>query len=417
MTRSVLVADVQVDWGQEAAERIAEIALMSEPGPGVTRLPFTAQHRQALALLESWMVRAGLQVRLDAAGTLIGRTNHPATTSTFLFGSHQDSVRQGGAYDGIMGVVLPILALERLQSEGIPLPFAVEVLAFADEEGVRFPTALMGPRALAGRFDPAALNMRDMQDISLRQAMCDFGLQPDLVASLRRDPAEILGYLETHIEQGPVLEASGQALGVVTAICGIERHQVRFHGQTGHAGTLPMQGRKDALVGAAAFITEVHRLGCDTDDLRATIGSLQLEPNVVNAVPNQVDLTLELRSPVDAIREDAGHALTAYAQSVAEAHNLTLTMQRSYSQLARPCDETLTRRIERAQQKAGNQGLRLPSGATHDASAMADLCPMAMMFVRCCNGVSHTPEEYVAPEDMGKAIDALCTFLTDLADT
>ncbi len=411
-----------IDWGAVADQRLAELAQISEPASnqdgdqkgsnqGVTRLPFTREHRAALTLLESWMLKAGLSVRLDDAGTLIGRQAGPRGAATLLMGSHQDSVRNGGAYDGIMGVLLPLMALEKLAHEGVKLPFAVEILAFADEEGVRFPTALMGPRALAGSFDPAALDMQDNKGQSLQQAMQEFGLNPVAIPSLRRDASQILGYVETHIEQGPVLEQSGQALGVVTAICGIERHQVSLIGQTGHAGTLPMKGRRDALVAAAALISEVNRIACASDELRGTVGALQLWPGVVNAVPQQVNLTIELRSPDDGEREQAGQALQAFAGRIAEQHGLNLKMVRSYQQAAQACDTAMTAKLASAVQATGNQGLRLPSGATHDASAMADLCPIAMLFVRCKEGVSHAPEEEASPADMGAAIDALCHFL------
>lgn len=400
------------DWGRIATGRLAQIAEISEPGAGVTRLPFTPEHQQAVALLTEWMEEAGLSVDLDSAGTLIGRKPGPKGTGTFYMGSHQDSVRQGGAYDGIMGIVLPILAMQRLKQEGINLPYSVEVLAFADEEGVRFPTALMGPRALAGTFDPAVLDYVDTAGISLRQAMVDFGLSPDAVTSLKRDRGTAIGYLETHIEQGPVLEDAGQPLGVVTAISGIERHQITLTGETGHAGTLPMSSRRDALVGAAAIVTEVNRLASATPDLRGTVGALQVHPNVVNAVPKVVQMTVELRSPDDAVRQTAAAALREFASEAATRMALGLSMDRTYAQPAQACDPDLTRALGEAVTARCGTVLTLPSGATHDASAMADLCPIAMLFVRCKGGVSHVPEEYASPDDLGTAIDAICAFLT-----
>lgn len=402
------------DWGREAAERLARLARISEAGPGVTRLPFTPEHRAALDLLAGWMAEAGLAVRLDAAGTLVGRLEGPPGAPTFLMGSHQDSVREGGAFDGIMGVVLPVLALERLRAEGVALPFAVEVLAFADEEGVRFPTALMGPRALAGTFDAAVLVMTDDSGRSLAEAMRAFGLEPGGVAALRRDSAEVLGYLETHIEQGPVLEAEGEALGVVTAICGIERHQVTLRGETGHAGTLPMPMRRDALVGAAALVTEVDRRARAEPGLLGTVGTLAVSPGAVNAVPREARLTIELRAPDDALREAAGRDLAKRAEAIASDHRLELEMWRSYAQAAAPCDATLSEALTQAVRAVGGRGLTLASGATHDASAMADLCPIAMLFVRCAEGVSHHPAERVEATDMGLAIRAICAFLQRL---
>lgn len=402
------------DWGKEAAARLEAIAAISEPGPGVTRLPYTQEHRRALELLESWMLEAGLSVTLDAAGTLVGRLDGPEGAGTFYLGSHQDSVRHGGAFDGIMGVVLSILSLEKLRAEGGTLPFSVEVLAFADEEGVRFPTALLGSRALAGTADTAVLDMADAEGTTLRDALRAFGCDPDELGMLARPRAGALGFLETHIEQGPVLETQGQALAAVSAICGIERHAVTLTGATGHAGTLPMEGRRDALVGAAALVTEVNRLGRETSDLRATVGVLDVSPNVVNAVPGHVRMTAEFRSPRDKVREAAGQTLQRFAVQEAERIGLDVAVERTYAQPAQPCDAALTEVLLGAIQEGGGAGCLLPSGATHDASAMADLCPIVMLFVRCRNGVSHVPEEHVDPADLGRAVGTLSAFLRRL---
>lgn len=399
------------DWGKRAETLLRDLAGCSEPGPGVTRLPFTPEHQAALDVLSSAMTRAGLQVTLDDAGSLIGRYEGPAGCKTLLMGSHQDSVREGGAYDGIMGVALPVLALEKLREEQVELPFSVEVIAFADEEGVRFPTALVGSRALAGTFDPAVLEMRDRNGIALGDAMASFGLTPENIGALARRPDQIIGFLETHIEQGPVLERENEAVGVVTAICGIERHQIEIIGETGHAGTMPMDGRRDALVAAAAFVLDVNRLGTKTADLRATVGAMTVEPNVVNAVPRAVRLTVELRSPHDAIREAAGRKLMQDLAELAEQQQLTVTASKTYAQVAQPCDQDLTSRLVEAGKQCNARAMALPSGATHDASAMADLCPIAMLFVRCRDGISHRPEEFASPQDMAQAICVLEAFL------
>lgn len=402
------------DWGACAADLLDDLASLSEPGSGVTRLPFTPEHRAALELLAARMRQAGLRVTLDDAGTLVGRLDGPRGRGALLMGSHQDSVRQGGAYDGIMGVVLPLIALEKLQAEGREPPCAVEVLAFADEEGVRFPTALVGSRALAGTVDPAVFDMEDADGASLRAAMTGFGLSPGGIGELKRDPGDVIGFVETHIEQGPVLERAGEALGVVSAICGIERHSLGIVGETGHAGTLPMEGRKDALVAGSAIVTEVNRLARETPELRGTVGSFAIGPNVVNAVPRVVRMTAEFRSPEDAVRRAAGDALHDFAERVCGEMGLSLSCEMTYQQPAQPCAAGLSDRLVKAVKAAGGQGLVLPSGATHDASAMADLCPVAMLFVRCRGGVSHRPEEYAAPGDMGQAVDVLADLVMSL---
>ena len=230
------------------AARLARIATASTTCEGVTRLPWTGEHRAALGQITEWMEDAGLQVTLDAAGTLCGRSPNPGGKPVLMIGSHQDSVPSGGAFDGIMGVALGCLAAKALRDELARFPFAIEVLAFADEEGVRFPTALIGPRALAGTLDPAALDMRDGTGQRMRDAMTAFGVEPAGIGALGRDPASVAGYLEAHIEQGPVLERHDLPVAAVSAICGIARHEVTIRGETGHAGTVPMAGRRDALV-------------------------------------------------------------------------------------------------------------------------------------------------------------------------
>ncbi|TMV82087.1 M20 family metallo-hydrolase, partial [Thioclava sp. BHET1] len=345
---------------------------------------------------------------------LIGRLEGPANSRTLLMGSHQDSVRHGGRYDGIMGVVLPLVALRRLGAEGLRLPFAVEVLAFADEEGVRFPTALMGPRALADTFAPEALDLRDQDGIALARALRSFGGDPAQIAGLARAPATLLGYVECHIEQGPVLERAGLALGTVTAICGIERHPVVLSGEAGHAGTIPMALRRDALTGAAEIALALETLARETEGLLATVGEMHILPNAVNAVPGEARFTLELRHPEDPRREEAGAEITRIAREIAARRGLGIEIHRSYAQAATPCDPQLSERLEEAARQVTGRAQRLASGATHDASAMAALCPVAMLFTACRAGLSHHPEEYASPEDMAAAVATLALFLRRL---
>ena len=404
----------ETDWGALAQLWLDRLADCSEPGPGVTRLPFTPEHRAALAVLTELMEHAGLAVRLDDAGTLIGRRDGHDGAPALLMGSHQDSVREGGAYDGIMGVVLPILALMKLNADGLKLPFPVEVLAFADEEGVRFPTALMGPRALAGTFDMAALNLRDRDGITLRKAMEDFGLNPSALPDLKRNPKQILGWIELHLEQGPVLETANQHIGIVTAICGIERHIVTLTGKATHAGTVPMEMRRDALVGAAELTLATEALARQTEGLLATVGALQVRPGVVNAVPGSVTLTLELRASEDTLRECAGTKLTIIARDIAERRALEIEIIRTYAQSATRCEPQMIARLTRAANGERNHHpLHLASGATHDTSAMAGLCPVGMLFTTCRDGLSHHPDEHVTKAAMSSAIMTLTRFLTE----
>ncbi|MFY0633416.1 MAG: M20 family metallo-hydrolase [Vannielia sp.] len=403
------------DWGARAAGHLEALAAFSAEGPGVTRLPYGPHHLAAVDYLTELMQDAGLAVHLDAAATLVGRAEGGGA-GTFYMGSHQDSVPQGGAFDGIAGVVLPVLAMQKLAEEGVTLPFAVEILAFADEEGVRFPTALVGSRAVAGTVDMAVLDMVDRDGVSLRAALEGFGCDPEGIPALARERGSALGYLEAHIEQGPVLEAAGDALGVVTGICGIERHALRLVGETGHAGTVPMAARKDALVGAARVIAEVDSLAQATPGLRATVGQVDVRPGAVNAVPGEVRMPVELRCEDDTTREEAGEAIAAFASLVAAEMGLGLEVRRTYAQPAAPCDTALRAALVQAVKAGGGRGMELTSGATHDASAIADLCPISMLFVRCRGGVSHRPDEFAAPADLGAGVSAIAETLRRVAD-
>lgn len=404
-----------MNWGQEAQHRLSKIAQCSTAGPGVTRLPYTPEHARALEHISDWMRQAGLTPRLDAAATLVGSSASAANGPAVLIGSHQDSVREGGRYDGIMGVLIGCLALERLASEEVELPFPVEVLAFADEEGVRFPTALIGPRALSGRFDPFVLDMQDANSVSLQSALSDFGGTPEAVTTQQRAQDAVRAYLEVHIEQGPVLEQSDAPCGIVTGICGIERNTVTFSGETGHAGTVPMNGRRDALVAASEFITRVHDAARQIDGLRATVGTLSLKPDVVNAIPREAQLTLEMRALSDQVRTEFAASAQVLGTEIANARGVSFAMSRTYDQAAVPCDPDLMACLEAAATDEGLNAPRLPSGATHDASAMADLCDISMLFVRCKDGVSHCPEEYASDADMDAAIRVTCSYLRRLA--
>lgn len=272
----------------------------------------------------------------------------------------------------------------------------------------------MGPRALAGTFDPAVLDMKDNDGVSLRRALADFGGDPDGVSSLARDPSKTAGYLEIHIEQGPVLEAADAALGIVTGICGIERNTVTFTGDTGHAGTVPMDSRRDALVAASDFISATHDAAMKIPDLRATVGALSLHPNVVNAIPSKVELTLEIRALDDTVRDKFARSARSVGDRISEFRRVGFSMERTYKQPAVPCDINMIGELEAAVAAIGHTAPRLPSGATHDASAMADLCRTSMLFVRCKDGLSHKPEEFATDNDMGAAIHVISSFLESM---
>ncbi|MEL6645447.1 MAG: M20 family metallo-hydrolase [Pseudomonadota bacterium] len=393
--------------GELAAERLSAISTLSATEDGVTRLPWTPEHKAALGEIKRWMEDAGLAAELDAAGTLVGRSPNPDDKPVILMGSHQDSVPNAGRFDGIMGIALACLAAKRFKGRWEELSVGIEVLAFADEEGVRFPTALIGPRALAGTLDPKVFDMTDSEGVTMRTAMAAFGADADRAMTLRRDPVAIAGYLEAHIEQGPVLEAANVPIGIVTAICGIARFNVTVTGETGHAGTVPMTGRRDALVGAARLIGEINTRALAEKNIRATVGTISVKPGAVNAVPAVVDFTLEVRADDDARRDRFANDVTAFAEETLSAAGLQVSISRTYEQRAVPSDEDLMTALADAAEETGHAALRLMSGATHDASAMADLCPTAMLFIPCRAGVSHRPDEYADAVSMGAAVDVL----------
>ena len=391
--------------GDELLQRLDALSKFSETGPGLTRMPFTQEHRDANALIEQWMKQAGMETHLDAAGTLVGRKQGPVGAPILLMGSHQDSIRRGGKYDGMLGIALPILVLEQLKNE--ELPYSIEVLAFADEEGVRFPTALMGPRTQAGTFNNDDLNLADKSGVKLSDALRDFGGQPDQLASLKRNPNDVLGFIETHIEQGPVLEQMNRGLGVVTAICGIERWTVTLTGKTRHAGTSPMSLRYDAFAGAAEISLEIEKQCSAKEQMVGVVGQINVFPNVVNAIPGSVEFSVELRAASDETRELVSKELSQAVESIAQHRKLGLEVVKPYSQKAVPCDDKLSQVLADAIETFEDNAPRIMSGATHDASAMADLCPVAMLFMRCKDGISHHPDEAISTEDATKAMKVL----------
>lgn len=355
------------------------------------------------------MTAAGLDIHTDAAGTLVGRRPGPPGARTLLFGSHQDTIRNGGRYDGMLGIALPILVLEHLKAA--QLPFAVEVLAFADEEGVRFPTALMGPRALAGTFDTGSFALGDRDGETLGRALADFGGDPAGVDRLARDPADIVGFFEVHIEQGPVLETEGLPVGIVSGICGIERWTVSLTGEAAHAGTMPMELRRDAFAGIAEIALALETRCRETEGLVGTVGSVTIEPNVVNAVPGGGHFSVELRAPDDRVRAAAAGGLTETIESICTRRGLGFDIARTYAQKGVPCDPSLNEALADSIRQTGIAPFHLMSGATHDASAMFDLCPVAMLFVRCHRGISHHPDEAITVEDAAVAGDVVARLM------
>jgi allantoate deiminase len=352
--------------------------------------------------LSAWMTRVGLVPRVDAAGNLRGlRASAGANAPRLFIGSHLDTVPGAGAFDGILGVVWAIALMESIKGE--VLPFEIEVLGFSDEEGVRFGVPFIGSRALAGTADEALLGRQDADGIRLRDAIIAFGLDPvelgDACAT-----SNALGYLECHIEQGPVLEHLNLSLGVVTTIVGQTRADVHFAGSAGHAGTTPMRLRRDAMVGAAEWIQAVERTALETPGLVATTGRIDARPDATNVIAGDCDVSLDLRHADNATRHTATDRLCRSAQEIATRRGLTMTWQVRLDQPSVAMDPSLTDELEQAAGACGVPVHRMPSGAGHDAMVMAPLMPAAILFIRSPGGISHHPDEDVRENDVATAL-------------
>lgn len=402
--------------------RIDELATLSETDDGLLTRTFGSDAlRRANALVGAWLETAGLPVRTDGIGNLHAippRDGRPL----LLLGSHLDSVREAGRFDGPLGVLVALdLAEQAAAGHYGTLPFRLGVVGFSDEEGARFGTSYLGSDVLAGHaFDPARLALTDAHGITLARAIRDFGGNPDALADDRLDPdAEdgLLGYVEVHIEQGPVLETQNLPVGVVSAIAGQSRFAFRFEGQAGHAGTTPMPIRRDALAGAAKFITAVESMARLHSGLVATVGQLDVRPGAGNVIPGSATGSLDVRSPDDAERRLCCERLHANAFTIAAERGLTLDWQPVQTHAATPLDATLRALLADAVRAAGFPALELPSGAGHDAVALAPVMPTAMLFVRCRDGLSHHPLEHVAPEDVATTLKVMDNFLGFLAQS
>ena len=383
--------------GQEIVGRINALAAISESPGNLTRLFLTPEHRAAGDLIMSWMVEAGMSARLDAIGNVCGRYEGEQPRSPCLMlGSHYDTVRDAGKWDGPLGLITAISCVADLNRRGRRLPFAIEVTGFADEEGVRFASTLLGSRAIAGTFNESVLATKDSSGKSVREALIEFGLNPDHVGAAARIRGELLAYVELHIEQGPVLEAHNLPVGVVTAIAGANRLAARLTGMAGHAGTVPMALRRDALTGAAECISRIEEL-CRSDDagLVGTVGYIHATPGATNVIPGQAHFTMDIRAPTDNHRKRAVSEIVRQIEAIAKRRKLELHLDVTHENRTVPCAPWLKQQVAAAVAAEGHGVFELPSGAGHDGMAMIDIADVAMIFVRCRGGISHHPDEHV----------------------
>jgi allantoate deiminase len=355
-----------------------------------------------------------MTVTRDNVGNLRGRYGGSGP-ATLLLGSHLDSVRDAGKYDGPLGVLVAVAVVQRLHDEDKRLPYTIEVLAFADEEGLRFASTYLGSRAVAGTFDARDLGRTDSTGTTMAQAIRSFGGDPDRISDDRWQGGQLLGYCEVHIEQGPVLEARGLPVGVVSGIVGQDRLHITFTGEAGHAGTVPMERRHDALAVASMFVIAVEHDARTSDGMVATVGQLDVHPGASNVIPGRVELSVDVRHADDAVRLEAAQRIINDAHTLAEGRGVRAEVRPISENAAVRCSPTLVGLLGRAVENAGYEAQAITSGAGHDGVAMSTLTDIGMLFVRCKGGVSHNPAESVEEADVPVAIDVVHRFLALLA--
>jgi allantoate deiminase len=398
-------------------DRCEQLATISSQPDRLERVHLSPEHRAANALVAGWMREAGLSTWQDPAGNQCGRLEgREPGLPALLIGSHIDTVPDAGRYDGMLGVLLAIQVAARIHGSRTELPFALEVVAFSDEEGTRFGMALLGSRALSGTWKEEWWSLVDKDGITLTEAFQDFGLDPARLPGAFRRPENYVGYLETHIEQGPILEDADRRLAVVTSIAGARRYAITITGKAGHAGGTPYDRRRDALVGASELVVAVETLAKASGTI-GTVGRLQAFPGGVNVIPGRVELSLDLRAEFDEQRDECLDLIWAAAEEICSRRSLTLERTEIYRADAVLCDPGLMAAVGSGIRAAGDASpLAFWSRAGHDGMAVVNLTPIAMLFLRCRGGVSHHPDEHVKKSDVTAALDAFERAVLAVAD-
>jgi allantoate deiminase len=400
-TEAAVAGTRRSSLGDEIVGRINQLGAISGTPEHLARIFLTPEHRTAADLILSWMREAGMTAHLDAIGNVCGRyEGERPGLPCLMLGSHYDTVRDAGKWDGPLGLITAISCVADLYKRERRLPLAIEVTGFADEEGVRFASTLLGSRAVAGTFVESVLNSRDHAGISMREAIVQFGLDPDHIGAAARARRELHAYVELHIEQGPVLEQNNLPVGVVTAIAGATRLAAHLTGMAGHAGTVPMALRRDALAGASECIVAIEEF-CKTDEggLVGTVGYIDAMPGATNVIPGRVNFTIDIRAPTDAHRKLAVADIVRRIEAVAKRRGLALQVDVTHENRTVPCAPWLKGQVAEAVAAEGYPVFELPSGAGHDGMAMIDIADVAMIFVRCRGGISHHPDEHVEVAD------------------
>ena len=397
----------------DLADRLSE---WSDTPDGLTCLYMTAAHRAVAAQLHDWMTAAGMRTGIDAIGNVVGRYEaaDPAA-KTLILASHYDTVRNAGKYDGRLGVLAPLVVVEHLHRSGRRLPFHIDVIAFSEEEGVRFATTFIGSKPLVGRFDPQVLELRDMAGLRLADVIREAGGNPAAIPALARRPEQLLGYIEVHIEQGPVLLKENLPVGIVTSIAGHVRRLMVITGLAGHAGTVPMALRHDAAAAAAEIVLAVERRCSGVATLVGTVGMLSVPDAAINVIAGRCELSLDIRASDDATRDAALADIESAIALIAARRGVTVETKEIARAPAVPCSVRLQALLRDAVAATGVRPLGLPSGAGHDAMMFDGVTEMSMLFVRCGNGgISHSPLETITAEDADVAARVLLNAIDGL---
>lgn len=395
-----------MELGNIIYQKLEELAQISQKGEGVTRLPFTEEHQRAIVWLQDLMHSAHLTTKIDNIGNLIGEYKSPKNNAkTLIMGSHQDSVINGGKYDGALGVVVPIMCFKHVYETCGDLDYNFKIIAFSDEEGIRFSTAFLGSQAVSGSFPAELLERKGIDGKPLQQTLKEFGLTPDI----SKCKIEGDSFLELHIEQGPVLENKNYPLGIVQAIQSILRYQIEITGFSGHSGTVPMNMRQDAGVGAAEVIVKITEFAESISDIVITVGSLDLYPGAVNVIPGKSIFTVDIRSMDKNLTDQASQKLTYFLEETCRKRNLTFTLEQKMRSSTTICSPNIIDALKQSMEKIDVPVYLMASGAGHDTQEMAKIMEAGMLFIRCEKGISHNPQESVTPED----IDTACRVITE----
>lgn len=403
-------------FGQHIIELAGQLARWSERTDALTCTYLSPAHKAVAVQLRDWMQAAGLNAAIDPVGNVVG--HYPGASKaakTLIVGSHYDTVDNAGRFDGRLGVLTALVVVQHLHRTGRRLPFHLDVIAFCEEEGVRFSAPYLGSSAIAGRFDESMLARRDVHDVSLATVLQSDGVDIAAIRSLARPPETLCGYLEVHIEQGPVLLERDSPVGVVTSIAGTGRFRLTVEGVAGHAGTVPMPLRRDAAAAAAEIVVAVERRCRAGDNLVGTVGQLTVPHGVINVIPGRCELSLDIRSSADTARDRAIDDIKAAIADIAKRRNVSVTVKELSRHRAVPCSPRLQAALADAIQRCRAEPTYLPSGAGHDAEMFAGVTDIGMLFVRCGNGgISHNPLETVTAEDADVAARVLLETLVNL---